>query len=80
VHGQTRHIAVLEFHGAVIRLDDADDHVEGGGLARAIGAEQADDFARRDLNGDSVDDAALPIGFDEFFCANQAHESLFTAG
>src|ERR1035438_9983865 len=32
--------------GEVIGLDDADDHVEGGGLAGAVRAEQADTLSR----------------------------------
>ena len=38
----------------------ADDHVEGRGLARAVGPEQPDDLAGAEAEVDAVDDVADP--------------------
>ena len=41
VHGIAGHFLVLEKDASPIRAHEADDHVKAGGLARAVGAEQA---------------------------------------
>ena len=61
VHRQARDVARLEPDRALIRPDDPDDHVEGGGLAGAVRAEQADDLPGLNGDGDAVDHAALAI-------------------
>ena len=43
-----RQIFTIEFDAAAIGRDQTDDHVEAGCLARAVRAEQADDFAAAD--------------------------------
>ena len=46
------------------RLREAEDHVDRGGLAGAVGAEERDDLARLDLEVDAADgvDAAEVLG------------------
>ena len=66
MHRQARDVALLELHRAFVRLDHPDDHVEGGGLAGAVRAEQADDLAGADLDGDAVDHPALAIFLHQF--------------
>jgi len=43
-----------DFSRAAGRLDEAAEHVDRGGLARAIGAEQTEDFAAQDAEGDAL--------------------------
>ena len=53
--------AVMAEHAALARrrLDDPEQHSERGRLARAVGAEQAEDRAGRDVQADAVDGALL---------------------
>lgn len=44
VHGLCREVLLIQRNTTCIRRDEADDHVKGGGLACAVGAEQAYDF------------------------------------
>ena len=71
VHRQAGDVARLEPDRALVRLDDADDHVEGGGLAGAVRAEQADNLAGRNGDGDAVDHAALAVFFHQLFGGEQ---------
>ncbi|OIQ68320.1 hypothetical protein GALL_500920 [mine drainage metagenome] len=45
MHGQVGHVLPVDVDAPRIRPHQADDHVERRGLARAVGPEQADDFA-----------------------------------
>src|SRR2546422_2964076 len=63
VHRQARNIAMVEFDRARIRPDEAHDHVEGGGLARAIGTEQTHYLAGGNSNRNTVDDTPLAVLF-----------------
>ena len=45
VHGQARDVPAVEDDLAAVGVDQADRHAEAGGLARPVGAEQADDLA-----------------------------------
>ena len=56
---------LLKSDGAAVGLDQPDDHIERRRLTRAVGAEQADDFARLHVGGDAVDDGSLAVPFDE---------------
>ena len=53
----------VEANGAGVCGDEAGDHVERGGFASAVGAEEADDFTGLDGDGDAIDDGAPAIGF-----------------
>ena len=63
MHRLARDLLVLEQHLAPVGFDDAHDHVEGGGFAGAVGAEQADNLPGFDPDGDAVDDAPAAVGF-----------------
>ena len=63
--GLVRQVEIIEQDAAGIRRDEPDDHVEGGGLARAVRAEQADDLARTDLERQVTDHGACAIGLGE---------------
>ena len=57
MHRCTAEVVVIDMNAAGIGLDQADDHVEGSGLACAVGAEQADDAALAQGQTEIVDDA-----------------------
>jgi len=59
---------VVERDPAAVGRHQADDHVEAGGLAGAIGAEQPDHFTAMDLHRHVVHDGATAIALDEVFC------------
>ena len=58
VHRQLGDVVAVELDGAVIRLDQAGDHVEHGGLAGAVRTEQADRLAAADIDADAAHDLA----------------------
>jgi hypothetical protein len=49
VDRHVRQALVVELDLAAVKRHQADHHVEAGSLARAVGAEQADDLAAADL-------------------------------
>ena len=49
VHGQGGYILVVDGYRAAIGTDDADDHIETGGLAGPVGAQQSDHLAALDF-------------------------------
>src|SRR5204863_414726 len=55
VHRQVGDVLVVDEDASGIGADEADDHVEAGGLAGAVRAEQADHFALLDEEGNAVD-------------------------
>ena len=71
MHRQTSGVPVLKSDLALVRLDQTDDDVEGGGLARAIGPQQSNNFAGVHADGDPVDDTALAIFFDQLLSGQQ---------
>src|SRR5690606_12440643 len=52
VHGLVADIEAVDQYAPLFCLDQADDHVEAGGLAGAVGAEQANDLAAVDRQAD----------------------------
>src|SRR6185437_7592271 len=58
IHRQARYIVAVEFDAATIRLDEAGNHIEDGGLAGAVGAEQADGLAAPHIDGYAFDHLA----------------------
>jgi hypothetical protein len=70
-HGVVGGISAVEKDLAAIRADEADDHVEGGGLPGPVGSEEADDLTFLDLNIDTVHDGATIIHFLEAFGMQQ---------
>ncbi len=67
VHGPAGDVDALEPDLAGVGLDHAAGHAEAGGLAGAVGAQQADDLAAPDLEVDAVDDAADAVDLDQPF-------------
>src|SRR3546814_8494360 len=67
LHAQRIALRVLahDAHRARADVGQAQQHPDGGGLARPVGAEQAEDFAAPDLERDVVDGAqtAVPLGY-----------------
>ena len=62
MHRQAGNVPVQKFDVALVRFHHADDHVERGGLARAVRPEQPDDFAGTHFHRNAVDDAPAAIG------------------
>src|SRR4029079_14655032 len=54
-------IDAIEVDGAAARAEQAHDGGDQGGLADAVAAEQCDDAAARDPEGDAVQDGALLV-------------------
>ena len=69
VHRHVGHVGVVENHGAGIRPHESDDHVEARGLASAVRAEEADDFALAAVDIHAIHHAAAIVNFHEPFCA-----------
>ena len=63
VHGQVGDIAVIDLNAAGIGFHQPDNHVEAGGLAGAVGAQQADNLAGFHVQGDILDDPAALVAF-----------------
>ena len=61
IHGPVGDVLAGEHDRAGVGLDHAAGHAEGGRLAGAVGAQQADDLARIDFEIDAVDDAAAAV-------------------
>ncbi len=55
VHGEAGEVGVVQHDLAGVGADQADDHVEGGGLAGAVVPQQADDFAGGHLQAQVFD-------------------------
>src|SRR5262249_41071260 len=64
----------VEENFARVRRDLSGRHAEAGGLAGAIGAEQAHDLARVHLEIDAIDDAAAAVDLDEPTPFEQRHD------
>src|SRR6185295_18754082 len=70
-----REVALVEVDEPRVCRDQPDDHVEAGGLAGAVGAEQADHFAARDFQGYAFDDGARFEALAQVLRAQNAHFS-----
>ena len=65
MHGQGRNALSCKIDLAKIRLHEACDHIKAGGLARAIGSEQADYLSCVYMKGDVRDDGPITELFSE---------------
>ena len=65
VHAEFGDLATVESNATAGGGHEADNHVKGGGLAGAVGAEEADDLTGGDVEIDAIDDIAGAEGFDE---------------
>jgi len=48
-------IQTIDAYPAAVGIKNAGEKLEGGGFAGAVGAKKADDFARRDVEGEIID-------------------------
>jgi len=69
VHRQAGDLLLVEQHLPRIGLDEADDHIEGRGLARAVRAEKPHDLALLHFEGRAFDHLALVIDLLQVFTA-----------
>jgi len=58
---------------AAIGLDQTDDHVERGGLAGTVGAQQADDFAAAQFKRDILDHLAALVALAQALRSQNMH-------
>ena len=63
IHRQLRDVVTVELDRAVIGRDEAGDHVEAGGLAGAVGAQQAHHLAAPKRQAHRAHDGALAEAF-----------------
>src|SRR3990170_1280966 len=60
VHGEPRYVAVPEANRSLVRPDEANHHVERGGLPGPVGPEEPDDCPRLHAQVHAVDHPPLP--------------------
>jgi len=72
-------VVFIQGNPAVIAVDEADDHVEGRGLAGTVRAQQADDFPALDAERDALDHLPLLELFLDRLRPQRAH-GLFAGG
>src|SRR5687768_2411802 len=77
MHRQPRDVLAVERDAPPVAGHEADDHVEGGGLAGAVRAEQADDLAACDRDRQRGNDLALAVALLELRRHELAHVSGF---
>jgi len=66
-------VVAIEGHRAAVGLDHAHDHSEGGGLAGAVAAEDADDFFLVEDEADLINDHAAVVGLDQLGGFQKVH-------
>src|SRR5690606_40602325 len=59
--------AAIEHDAAGVTLDQPDDHVEAGGLAGTVGAEQADHLAGIEGQAEAIDHLAVLVALAQAF-------------
>ncbi len=74
VNGKCGDVLPLEEDFTAFRLDKANGDVEGGGLAGAVGAKKADNFARLYVKGEAVKDWLAAVALDEIFSFKKVHK------
>jgi hypothetical protein len=72
IHGERRHIIAVERNHALIGLHQPRDHIEHGGLAGPVRAQQADRLAARDMQAHVFHDAARFVGLRQIMDRQQA--------
>ena len=70
MHGPPGDDLFIKLDVALIRANEARDHVEGSGFSRAVWTEQANDFAGCEFDTYIVDDAPLFINLDQVVGTN----------
>src|SRR6478752_2989804 len=79
IHGKMRDVVPVELDLAALRLDQAGDHVERGGLARTIRPQQAHRLTAADIEADAIDHPASAIAFLEIMRGQVALRALLAA-
>src|SRR5690606_23589666 len=74
VHRFGGDVVAVEHDPALVGRDQADDHVEAGGLAGAVGAEQAHDLAGVEAQLEVAHDLALAVALAQAF--GDQHQSF----
>ncbi|MCY1175799.1 hypothetical protein D9M73_160530 [compost metagenome] len=77
VHGLVADIEVVDQYAALFGLDQPDNHVEAGGLAGAVGAEQADDLAAVDGQADVAHDLPALVALGQVLGFQSRHYGAF---
>jgi hypothetical protein len=72
MNGKRADVFVTQPDSARIRRNEAHEHIEAGGLARAVWAKQPRHFARLNLHGDLADHGSALIGLCEPLSAKTA--------
>src|SRR5207248_6892839 len=73
VHGELADVLAVEEDLALVGGDLAGGHAEAGGLAGAVGAEQADDLADVHVEIDAVHDLAAAVVLDQPLDFQEGH-------
>ena len=66
--GQVGHALAVKLDFSAIGRDQADHHVEGGGFACAVRAEQSDDLSALHFERDILHHGAQTVAFHQFLC------------
>lgn len=80
MHWLVAHVQVIDQYTALVCLDQADNHVETGGLAGTVGAKQADDLAAVDRQADVAHDLTAFIGLGQMLGFQGCHYWAFFFG
>src|SRR5205823_13029202 len=63
--GVAGELEIQHAHAAVLRWDQRGEDAEEGGFARAVGAEEGEDFALVDVEGEVGEGGAIAVGVGE---------------
>src|SRR5205085_11232211 len=74
VHREVGDVVGVKGDGAAVGANHAHDHAEGGGLAGAVAAEDADDFLLGENEADLINNGAPAVSFDELCSFEKVHE------
>ena len=80
VHRQLGHVLALQEDAPAVGAQEAHDHVERGGLARAVGPEEADHLPRVDVEAHAVHHHAAPKPLAQPLGDQTFHERLMSIG
>src|ERR1700712_635530 len=77
VHGLMTDIQVIDQYTTLVGLDQADDHIEAGGLASTVGAQKADDLTAVDGQADVTYDLAGFVSLGQVLGFQRCHYWAF---
>ena len=76
VVGVGGHGLAEDFHPALVVFEQGQDAVDGGGFARSVGAEKAEDFPFGDLQAEMIQRHQIAVPFDQIFHLNDHSAAL----